>query len=175
MMNSDTAGGWLAQSRLEMAAVDAALENIPGAALTVTSTGTVERSNAQARALMASSKEQILRAVQESLDRPGLSAEFEISELFTFGSVVHYLAVQRSVGSTICDRLALSIHRWRLTAQEARVFSQLVNGESNRQIASKLGCAERTVELHVTHILQRLDVDNRNAAIAKFWTQSYAL
>ena len=175
MMNSDTADGLLAQSRLEMAAVYAALENFPGAALMVTSTGAVERSNARARALMASGKEQVLRAVQESLDHPSLAAEFEISELFSFGNVVHYLAVQRSVGSTICDRLALSIHRWRLTAQEARVFALLVNGESNRQIASKLGCAERTVELHVTHILGRLDVDNRNAAIAKFWTQSYAL
>jgi len=165
----------LAQSRLEELAVNAALENIPGAALIVTSTGAVERSNARARALMALGKEQVLRAVQESLHHPSLSADFEITELFTFGNVVRYLAVQRSVGSTICDRLALSIHRWRLTAQEARVFAQLVNGESNRHIAAKLGCAERTVELHVTHILQRLDVDNRNAAIAKFWTQPYAL
>ena len=175
MMNSDTAGSLLAQSRLEQLAVNAALESIPGAALIVTSTGAVERSNARARALMASGKEQVLRAVQESLDDQALSAEFEITELFNLGNVTRYLAVQRSPGSTICDRLALSIHRWRLTAQEARVFAQLVNGESNRQIAAKLGCAERTVELHVTHILQRLDVDNRNAAIAKFWTQPYAL
>ncbi len=175
MMNSETAGSWLAQSRVRELAVDAALENIPGAALIVTSTGAVERSNARARALMASGREQLLHAVRESLRHPGLAAEFEISALFTFGNLVHYLAVQRSPGSTIGDRLALSIHRWRLTAQEARVFAQLVNGESNRQIAAKLGCAERTVELHVTHILQRLDVDNRNAAIAKFWTQPYAL
>jgi DNA-binding NarL/FixJ family response regulator len=63
------------------------------------------------------------------------------------------------------------VHRWKLTGQEAKVFANLVTGDSNRQIAAKIGCAERTVELHVTHILQRLDVESRNAAIAKFWTQ----
>jgi DNA-binding NarL/FixJ family response regulator len=171
MMPLETTGGWFARSRLQELAVEAALENIPKAALIVTATGAVERSNARARALIDSDREQVLQSLRQSLNSPGPSAEFEISPLFTYGNVAHYLAVQRSQGAAVCDRLALSVHRWRLTAQEARVFGHLVNGDSNRQIAAKLSCAERTVELHVTHILQRLDVENRSAAIAKFWTQ----
>lgn len=163
--------GWFAESRVRELAVEAALEKIPAAAFIVTATGSVECSNALARALMGCGREAVAQSLSESLKSAGPASDFEVTPLFTYGNVMHYLAVQRAVRQPACDRFALAVHRWRLSPQEARVFSYLVNGESNRQIASKLGCAERTVELHVTHILQRLDVANRNAAIAKFWTQ----
>ena len=111
-----------------------------------------------------------VRALRQSLREPGQHAAFEISPLFTYGNVVHYLAVLRLQNEPSADRVAIGIHRWRLTSQEAKVFAHLVNGDPNREIAGKIGCAERTVELHVTRILQRMDVENRNAAIAKFWT-----
>ena len=170
-MASVGADGWLQRSRVHELAMQAALENIPGAALIVTATGTVERSNARARALMACDREGIVRSLLDSLRHPEPSSEFEVSPIFTYGNVAHYLAVQRAPRGPDCDRLAMAIHRWRFSPREARVLGHLVHGESNRQIASRLGCAERTVELHVTHILQRLDVENRTAAIAKFWTQ----
>ncbi len=171
MMSLEMTGGWLARSRLQELAVQAALENISSAAFIVSATGAVEQSNARARALMESGGAQAVHSLRQGLWNPGRSAEFEISPLFTYGNVVHYLAVHRAQSQAGTDRLAIAVHRWRLTAQEARVFEQLVNGDSNRQIALKIGCAERTVELHVTHILQRMDVENRNAAIAKFWTR----
>ena len=170
MMSLEMAGGWLARSRLQELAVEAALENIPKATFIVSATGAVERSNARGRALMQAGGADALRALRQSLREPGQNAAFEISPLFTYGNVEHYLAVQRSQNEPAADRHAIAVHRWRLTFQEARVFAHLVNGDSNREIAAKIGCAERTVELHVTRILQRLDVENRNAAIAKFWT-----
>lgn len=42
----------------------------------------------------------------------------------------------------------------------------LCRGESNKAIASELGCAERTAEVHVSRILAKLDVDSRAAPIA---------
>jgi DNA-binding NarL/FixJ family response regulator len=170
-MSTELSSGWLARSRLQELAVEAALENIPRPALIVSATGSVERSNARARALMETSGEEAAHSLQHSLASQGSKAEFEISPLFTYGNVVHYLAIQRAGMEGRADRLSIAVHRWKLSTQEARVFAHLVEGESNRQIAARLGCAERTVELHVTHILQRMDVENRNAAIAKFWTR----
>jgi DNA-binding CsgD family transcriptional regulator len=171
MRSLENANGWLARSRLQDLAVQAALENISSAAFIISATGAVERSNARARALMESGGGQAVQLLWQALGDPTPSADFEISPLFTYGNVVHYLAVQRAENGTGIDRLAIAVHRWKLTGQEAKVFANLVTGDSNRQIAAKIGCAERTVELHVTHILQRLDVESRNAAIAKFWTQ----
>jgi DNA-binding NarL/FixJ family response regulator len=44
-----------------------------------------------------------------------------------------------------------------------------VEGESNKIIAAHLDCAERTVEVHVTHLLDKLDADSRAGLGARVW------
>jgi DNA-binding NarL/FixJ family response regulator len=44
-----------------------------------------------------------------------------------------------------------------------------VQGETNKAISARLGCAERTVEVHVTHVLGKAQVESRSALIAKFF------
>jgi DNA-binding CsgD family transcriptional regulator len=53
-----------------------------------------------------------------------------------------------------------------LTARERDVLALLADGKSNRVIAETLYLSERTVESHVTHILNKLDLDSRTAAAA---------
>jgi DNA-binding CsgD family transcriptional regulator len=59
--------------------------------------------------------------------------------------------------------------RWALTAREAEVLARVVQGETNKVIAARLGCAERTVEVHITHVLGKAQVESRSALIAKFF------
>lgn len=49
-----------------------------------------------------------------------------------------------------------------LTAREAEVAKLLYQSRSNREIAGELYIAETTVKKHVTHILEKLDVSQRN-------------
>ncbi|MEJ2747192.1 MAG: response regulator transcription factor [Anaerolineae bacterium] len=52
-----------------------------------------------------------------------------------------------------------------LTERETEVLLKLVaQGHTNHIIADQLGIDERTVRVHVTHILQKLDLDNRTQA-----------
>jgi DNA-binding NarL/FixJ family response regulator len=51
-----------------------------------------------------------------------------------------------------------------LTQQEARVFELLHNGQSNKQIASKLSISPYTVGKHVQKILRKLGATNRTQA-----------
>ncbi len=53
----------------------------------------------------------------------------------------------------------------RLTAREIDVLDRLYLGESNKQIALNLGLSPGTVRGHVSHILAKLGVNNRTAAV----------
>ncbi|MBU1620323.1 MAG: response regulator transcription factor [Gammaproteobacteria bacterium] len=52
----------------------------------------------------------------------------------------------------------------RLTPGQYKVFQLLAEGYSNKHIANKLGVAEKTVKVHVSAILEKLQVDNRTQA-----------
>jgi len=56
-------------------------------------------------------------------------------------------------------------NRAALTAREEEVLHLLARGRSNKEIASDLNIAARTVKLHVGHILQKLDVMDRTQAV----------
>lgn len=53
-----------------------------------------------------------------------------------------------------------------LSDRELEVLRLVATGLTNRQVADALVLSERTVVNHVTHIFQKLDVDNRAAATA---------
>ena len=54
----------------------------------------------------------------------------------------------------------------RLTPREIEVLKLLIDGRSNVEIADALFISPRTVSVHVTHILEKLGVENRSAAVA---------
>lgn len=55
----------------------------------------------------------------------------------------------------------------RLTAREGEVLRLVAAGQTNRVIATRLGVSERTVDRHVSNILDKLEVPSRAAAIAQ--------
>jgi ATP/maltotriose-dependent transcriptional regulator MalT len=56
---------------------------------------------------------------------------------------------------------------WQLTAREREVLDLLVEGLTNREIASRLFLAEVTVKVHVRHILRKLGVRSRTEAAVR--------
>jgi DNA-binding NarL/FixJ family response regulator len=51
-----------------------------------------------------------------------------------------------------------------LTDRETQVLQLVAQGYTNQEIASHLEIDERTVRVHVTHVLQKLDLNNRTQA-----------
>lgn len=61
--------------------------------------------------------------------------------------------------------------RYGLTKREVEVLRYMTDGLSNKEIARLLVVTERTVEFHVTNILQKLNVVSRVAAV--LWAKEY--
>ncbi len=57
--------------------------------------------------------------------------------------------------------------QWDLTPRERAVLTHLARGASNKEIAAHLGCASRTVEVHVSRILRKSGAGGRSELIAR--------
>ena len=54
-----------------------------------------------------------------------------------------------------------------LTKREKEVFDLLINNNSTREIALKLGISEKTIRNHISNVMQKLDVKGRAAAVVE--------
>lgn len=54
-----------------------------------------------------------------------------------------------------------------ITPREREILSLIAGGRANKEIASQLGVSEDTVKRHVSHILEKLDVNDRAQATAE--------
>ena len=73
-------------------------------------------------------------------------------------------------GADTTLRSARLARRYDLTPRQTEVLAHLASGKANKTIAALLGCAEVTVEFHVTSLLAKLDCESRAEAVARFWT-----
>jgi len=72
------------------------------------------------------------------------------------------------VPAEISERVAAGLDDGRaLTERQVEVLRELAAGRTNREIAQRLGIAERTVKFHLSELFTRLDVTNRTAALAE--------
>jgi two-component system nitrate/nitrite response regulator NarP len=60
-----------------------------------------------------------------------------------------------------------------LTRREHEILGLLVDGLTNFQISARLGLSENTVKYYLKAIYQKLDVNSRGGAIAKYVAGTY--
>ncbi len=57
--------------------------------------------------------------------------------------------------------------RFDLTARESQLLFWLTRGKSNREIGIILGISARTVDKHLEHVFEKMDVGSRHAAVVQ--------
>jgi DNA-binding CsgD family transcriptional regulator len=144
----------IGNARLHASAFTVALDAIAAPALLLDDGGGIAHANAAGRAFLA----------RHALD---LGA-FDLTPIKAAGMAPHQLAILRGAGEML-SRLTVAEARWSLTTREAEVLAPIVRGESNRAIATALGLTLRTIELHVTRLLEKAGVANRAALISHFF------
>jgi DNA-binding CsgD family transcriptional regulator/PAS domain-containing protein len=150
--------------------VAAALERLPGPAFLKRETGTIEFANAAGQALFASEGRSVLTRVRESLPRAGTNglASIPVRSSRTPRTT---LVLLDKPATAVDARLVEARRQWRLTRRQTEVLARIVGGECNKEIAGRLRCSARTVETHVSAVLQRAMVPSRARLAAKFWDQ----
>jgi DNA-binding NarL/FixJ family response regulator len=162
----------LREAGLLNAALEVALEALGQPAYVVTATGRVAYANSAGRAQVDQGQAHAAEAVTHYARGEPVGEELSISPLRLTGTPSYYLAIDRSTCTRTSARVQTLRANWKLTARETEVLGHLIRGESNKAISVSLGCAERTVEVHVTRILAKAQVESRSALIAKFFLAS---
>ena len=157
----------LHRAALTASALAAALEAISAPAFVLDGAGHVLHRNAAGAVLVETDAEvpEALRACARGLPSPHARTRITAP-----GVRDHWLVIARAERGGDPARLALATARWGLTAKQARVLSHVAQGHANKTVAARLGCADNTVELHVTALLARAEAESRAQLVAKFWT-----
>jgi DNA-binding NarL/FixJ family response regulator len=106
-------------------------------------------------------EEDVYRAVQAGAVAY-LSKTVERAELLT--AIRRVAAGETYFPAAIAAKLAQRENRPELSPREMDVLRLIVSGASNKEIAKALGIAEITVKLHVSRVLEKLDVADRTQA-----------
>ncbi|WP_233261466.1 helix-turn-helix transcriptional regulator [Vitiosangium sp. GDMCC 1.1324] len=149
------------------AALEATMEAMSQPAFVVTSTGRVAHANTAGRAWLEHGAGLVAEALKKYLRGEPGGEQLAFSPLRLAGVAPHYLATVQGESAQAFARVHSLGASWGLTARETEVLGRLVRGESNKAIALHLGCAERTVEVHVTRVLAKAQVESRSALIAR--------
>jgi DNA-binding CsgD family transcriptional regulator len=164
--------GRLREAGLLTAALEAAMEVLPQPTYVVTSAGRVVYANTAGRARLERSLRRLSAELRRATRGEPTGEDFTLTPLRSPGLGAHFLVIDRGANAHAFARVHALAARWALTAREAEVLERIVQGETNKVIAARLGCAERTVEVHVTHVLSKAQVESRAALIAKFFQAS---
>lgn len=149
------------------AALDVVLEEIATAVLLVDAEGRVVGANGLAREDLIRDAHGALEAVRESVSSRGTRGRFRVTTVAHTGEPAWYLLVAREARDDAEVRARREAGRMGLTPRETEVALLVARGLSNRSIATVLEVAERTVEAHVTAILEKALVESRAALVAR--------
>jgi DNA-binding CsgD family transcriptional regulator len=121
-----------------------------------------------ARTLLARATVELAQGGQENIVHAEelLHEALALFEELGMSNSAHSTRSQLSALSSRTERRAHTALPAHLTEREVAVLKLVAQGESNRQIAHKLGLSEKTVTNHLTHIFNKTACDNRAAATA---------
>jgi DNA-binding NarL/FixJ family response regulator len=153
--------------RIAVPALSAALEGIPSPAFVVRQPATVLLANARGRALLAAENDRCISFLQVTAPPPRGPARIALTV-----APDYHIAIVHDLAQDARARLEAVSRRWGLTPRQSAVLELVAQGDSNRAVASRLGCSEKTVELHVSALLSKTRCTSRSQLVASFWTDA---
>jgi DNA-binding NarL/FixJ family response regulator len=133
--------------------------------------GRIALANVAGRSLLAQEQDLVAECLRASL--AGRDDAFHVAPISAPATPCHYLAVKRHGVADPAPRAAVARTHWGLTRRQAQVLELLALGKSNKTVAAALGCAQSTVEVHVTALFEKSGCASRSELVARFWTDAF--
>jgi DNA-binding CsgD family transcriptional regulator len=77
------------------------------------------------------------------------------------------------IGDPETSPVSHAIDVLQLTPRQGEVLAHLAEGRTNKEIASELGTAENTIELHISRILRKAGATSRSQLVARLWSRRW--
>lgn len=148
------------------AVVRTLIEAIQGAAFVACTDGTVLYANAAGRRMLASSRSLVRSSLARAIEQMENGQDDPAWEVKHVPGAHHHLVIHHAT-SNVSSRVSAAVTRWQLSRRQAEVLALVSEGHPNASIAMILGIATRTVEVHVSALLERLHVENRSALVSR--------
>ena len=157
----------VSETALARGCVSVVLDHASGPAWLLGPGGRIEHANASARTQLDSDRTGTLATLERCL-AGAAEARFSVTPLRSGGAGVGYVVVE-TMARTPPAGVPTAAARLRLTPAQTRVLERVARGSSNATIAAELKVAERTIEAHVTAILEKAHVPSRAALIVQIF------
>jgi DNA-binding NarL/FixJ family response regulator len=156
-----------------MPALLAALEAVACPSFLVTASGNIEHANLIGRRALEQRPGAVRAEIGDQLARNARRRDTPPIQVDQAGAVARYVVVLRDEPSTEAARMTAAARAWRLSARQAEVLAHLVRGDTNKDIAVKLGVSPRTVEIHTSAILRKAGADTRTHLARLVWQADF--
>lgn len=141
------------------AAFDAAFDALAAEAYVVDDRGRILYASTVGASVIDERGDEAVVAISSAIRGETCGYDVNAFEAGTTGR--RWLVTRRPREHSVERRAAASAQAWALTNRQAQVLALLVDGASNKEIANATGISVRTVEIHVTAILQKANASSR--------------
>jgi DNA-binding CsgD family transcriptional regulator len=152
------------RGQLSSAVLPVALEALAGPAFIVAGNGRVLEANSTGQTWLAADRAARSETLRDAVQ--GRTTGLCVVRV-DLGAAPPAFFVWRENPPARAEGFDARAREWRLTGRQYVVGKLLTKGLSNKAIATELGCAEKTVEVHVTAVLRKAGVASRAALLSK--------
>ena len=150
---------------------DAVMGAIGKAAFVVNARGQVREANRMGAELLRLEGPMVRDELAAAVRASPLEHPRWVSARVNVGASFAWLVMARSsTGSRLTAQVARATARWSLTPRQGVILELVAEGNGNRTIAAMAAVSERTVEVHVTALFEKAQVECRAELVASVYT-----
>jgi DNA-binding CsgD family transcriptional regulator len=158
---------------LAHAAMPAVMEEIGAAAWLLRYDGAVAYANTIGRQCLERERSSLLADLRSCTSGRIASCQWRVTPFRAASGQTGFLVVEAAREPRAAQTAVDASRRFGLTPAQGRVLVLIARGASNATISAELGIAERTVETHVTAILEKAQVGSRAALIVEVFGANF--
>jgi DNA-binding NarL/FixJ family response regulator len=143
-----------------------AIEAVPAQVFLMATTDKILLKNHAATTALAA-KEDVLRQELKRASMRGSAGQVSVRRMALSGGIALAWVIRAEPRFDFRSCSMRAGRRWGLTARQRAVLEHLLEGQSNKQIATGLKCAENTVEVHVSAVLRKSGARTRSQVVSR--------